>query len=72
MNLTTGETESWPLPDWWNAGDIAWVNGKLILSYRRLEDPDQTSGLYEFNPETGELTQLLHLPGAERLLPTGP
>ena len=72
LDLTTGETESWSLPDWWNAGDIAWVNGKLILSYRRLEDPEQTSGLYEFNPETGELTQLLHLPGAELLLPTGP
>jgi hypothetical protein len=72
LDLQTGDSAFWPLPNRWNAGDIAWVNGKLILTRDRFEDPEQVSGLYEFNPETGELTQLLHLPGAERLLPTGP
>lgn len=72
LDLTTGKTESWSLPNRWNAGDIAWVNGKLILARKRFDDPEQISGLYEFNPETGELTHLLHIPGAERLLPASP
>jgi hypothetical protein len=72
LDLTTGETEWWPLPDSWNAGDIAWIEGKLILPHARSQDPAQVSGLYEFNPETGALTPLLHLPGALRLLPTAP
>jgi hypothetical protein len=72
LDLTTGETAWWPLPDSWDADDIAWVNGKLILVHALYQDVDQVSGLYEFNPETGELTQILHIPGAIRLLPTAP
>ena len=72
LDLTTGETAWWSLPDSWDADDIAWVDGKLILVHALYQDVDQVSGLYEFNLETGELAQVLHLPGAIRLLPTAP
>jgi hypothetical protein len=72
LDLTTDETTFWPLPDSWDADDIAWVNGKLILVHALYQDVDQVSGLYEFNLETGELAQIVHIPGAIRLLPTAP
>ncbi|MCB0045260.1 MAG: hypothetical protein KDD92_07520 [Caldilineaceae bacterium] len=67
-DLLTGETELWPLPDYWWAGDMAWIDGKIILTRRHSLNPDETDGLYEFNPETGELIQWLELEGAQLLL----
>ncbi|MBI1294601.1 hypothetical protein GC175_06545 [bacterium] len=72
LDLQTGDSAFWPLPDSWSSGDIVGVSSQIVLAHSVYEDPHGDSGLYEFNPETGELTQLLHLPGALRLLPTGP
>ena len=67
-DLVTGEMHSWPLPDYWWAGDMIMLNGKIVLTRRHSLDPNETDGLYEFNPESGKLTQILELPGAHLLL----
>jgi hypothetical protein len=67
-NLATGKSQSWPLPDYWGAGDIMMRNGKIVLTRRHSLDPSETAGLYEFDPATGKLTQILELPGAHLLL----
>jgi hypothetical protein len=56
------------LPDYWWAGDMMMRNGKLVLTRRYSLDPSETAGLYEFDPATGQLTQILALPGAHLLL----
>lgn len=66
--LTTGKTKSWRLPDHWWAGDMILLNGKIVLTRRHSIDPNETDGLYEFNSETGQLSQILELPGAHLLL----
>lgn len=72
LDLESDASEWWPLPDYWDAGDIAVVDSKIILTHARFNDPEQASGLYEFDPETGELTQLVHIPGASRIIPPSP
>lgn len=66
MDLKSGESKLWPLPDDWPGMDIAVVNDKIILAY---SGPDDTNdGLYQLDPESGALTQVLALPGAFHLL----
>ncbi|MEZ4680873.1 MAG: hypothetical protein R2932_42335 [Caldilineaceae bacterium] len=67
-NLVTDESQSWPLPDYWRAGDMMIRNGRIVLTRRHSLDPSETAGLYEFDPATGKLTQILALPGAHLLL----
>lgn len=67
LNLATGEREVWPLPDLWNAGDVEIVDGRIILSRWKHDDPTQ-HGLFEFDPESGELTKILDVPYAEDIL----
>lgn len=67
-HLATGKSDYWPLPDYWWAGDMIALNGKIVLTRRDSADPNETDGLYEFSPETGQLTQILELPGAHLLL----
>jgi len=70
LNLVTGETKLWPLPDRWNAKDIALVNGEIILAHS--EPQIERRGLYRFDPATGKLTMLVNIPGAQRILPPAP
>lgn len=66
MDLESGESELWPLPDNWLGRDLAVVNDQIILAY---SGPDDTNdGLYQLDPESGALTQVLALPGAFHLL----
>lgn len=66
MDLESGESELWPLPDDWLGRDLAVVNDQIILAY---SGPDDTNdGLYQLDPESGALTQVLALPGAFHLL----
>lgn len=67
LNLNTNEAELWPLPDGWNAKDIAVIDGEILLTYSSSLEVAK-SGLYRFDPATGELTLLANIPGAERLL----
>ena len=69
MDVVTGETEEWQLPNNWSAEDIVWYDGKLLLT-RAVGSPDEAKedGLYAFDLETGELTQLLYIPGARRIV----
>lgn len=58
--------QDWPLPDW-SFTDVAVYRGRIyILNESRL-DPD-LAGLYQLDPETGELERKLHIPGALRLI----
>lgn len=47
LDLKTGASQVWSLPDNWDANDLEVVNGKVIL----LKD----DGVYEFNPDDGQL-----------------
>lgn len=69
-DLTTFESKSWPLPDYWNAGAIFMLNGKVTLTGRNTTNQAEESGLHTFDFETGKLTKILDLPGA-RLAMTG-
>ena len=59
-NLLNGDSESWPLPDNFDARDMLLLDEKAILGGRR--------GIYEVNPETRELTQLIDLPNVEKMI----
>ena len=72
LDLESGKTAWWPLPDYWRAGDIGWVDGQILLTHDLYNDAEQVSGLYAFNPESGDLTQLVYIPGAERLVTPAP
>lgn len=67
LNLLTNEAELWPLPDNWNARDIALVDDEILLAWSSSLEKEK-SGLYRFDPTSGELTLLVHLPGIQRLL----
>jgi len=72
LNLVTNETTLWPLPEHWNARDIALVNGDIILAHSIFQEPLEQSGLYRFDPATGKLTMLVNIPNAVRILPPAP
>ncbi|MFN8488668.1 MAG: hypothetical protein U0350_13795 [Caldilineaceae bacterium] len=71
LNLTTHQSKLWPLPDHWDANDIAVVNGQILLTHSIFQKPEE-SGLYRFDPTTGKLTMLVNIPGAQRILPSAP
>lgn len=70
LDLRTHKSEQWPLPDHWNAKDIAIVNGEIILAHSVGIEPE-TGGLYRFDPATGELMMLVNIPNAKRILWSG-
>lgn len=67
LNLVTDEAELWRLPDGWDARDLAVYNGEILLAHSIAPEPE-TAGIYRFDPATGELTLLVNIPGAQRLL----
>jgi len=67
LELRTGKVETWPLPDYWDAGDLALADGKILLT-AWMGNGDDKDGLYQFDPETGELLQLTHIPNADKLI----
>lgn len=67
MDLQSGEIETWRLPDYWNAGDLAVRNGKFLLS-TWFGKNDQQDGIYEFDPVTGKLVQLIHVANADKMI----
>ncbi len=68
-NLTTGEVETWSLPDNWDAGDLALIDGQIILSFWGLPPDGADGGLYRFDPTTSQLTLLIPSRGASRVIP---
>jgi len=68
LNLVTNEAKLWSLPDNWNAGDIAIVNEEILLTHNDSRNPEK-SGLFRFDPATGELILLVNIHGAYRILP---
>ncbi|MFN8488667.1 MAG: hypothetical protein U0350_13790 [Caldilineaceae bacterium] len=71
LNLATGETKLWPLPDHWDVRDIAFVNGEIVLAHFIAVQAEK-SGLYRFEPKTGEVSLLVNISGAYRILPPVP
>jgi len=67
-NLATQESDKWSLPDSWWAGDMIMLGDKIVVTRRHSLDPNETDGLYQFSPDTNELTQILELSGAHLLL----
>lgn len=67
LNLITHEADFWLLPDNWNAEDIVLVDGEIVLTHNDSQQPDQ-SGLFRFNPVSGEMTLLTNIYGAQRIL----
>jgi hypothetical protein len=60
LNLRTGDSQSWPLPDYWDANDLAVADGKILLT--------RSDGLYQFDPITGQLTGLASIPFAGQII----
>jgi len=72
-NLRTGETEVWPLPDKWNALDIEFINGQVVMPGLYRYPQESRDGLYTFDFESGELSLLLELDdGTSKLLYVDP
>lgn len=62
LDLKTGASQVWSLPDNWDANDLEVVNGKIIL----LHD----DGLYEFDPADGQLRKRVAISVAWQLIVT--
>lgn len=60
-SLKTGEGKVWNLPDYFWAGDMIVADGKILLA--------ETDGVFEFDPETGEVTRRVKIDYA-RLMAT--
>ncbi|MFN8488666.1 MAG: hypothetical protein U0350_13785 [Caldilineaceae bacterium] len=71
LDLNTNKSALWPLPDQWNARDLTLVNGDIILAHSISQDREN-DGLYRFDSQTGKLTMLVHILGAQRILPPAP
>ncbi len=67
LNLVTDEMEFWSLPDGWNARDIAIMDDDILLAHSIFIEPE-SAGLYRFDADTGELTMLVNIPGANRII----
>lgn len=58
--------QEWSLPNWFFT-DVAVCQGQIYLVNESRPDPD-LAGLYQLDPETGELERKLHVPYAFRIL----
>jgi hypothetical protein len=68
LNLLNGQVKTWTLPNEWDASDLTVTNGKIILAKWDGHGGEE-DGLYQFEPEKGQLTkQLLKVADASRLL----
>ena len=52
-SLKTGEGKVWTLPDFFWVGDMIVADGKILLA--------ETNGVFEFDPESGEVIQRVEL-----------
>lgn len=68
FDLKTKTSELWPLPDRWVARDIAIVNGDILLAHSVTQESREMDGLYRFDPATGDLTLLVNVRHANRIL----
>ncbi len=68
LDLKTGEVESWPLVGVRSFKDIELINDQLILTRMRDATGRAEEGLYRFDFESGKTTQILALPGAQKLM----
>lgn len=69
LDLPTNQAERWPLPDGWNAGDVDFAAGKLLLTHWE-GNSDDVDGVYSFDFETTRLRLLTNMADASRLLVT--
>lgn len=60
-DLTTGVSQTWDLPDRWNAGDMVLIDGEIMMSGYYWGAEDRQDALYRFDMETGELSTILPL-----------
>ncbi len=67
LDLASGDSQLWPLPDQWNADGLAVIDGSLILS-NWWPDDGARDGLYRFDLATGELIQVVSILGAEKII----
>ncbi len=77
LDLKTGEVESWPLTESRVVGynkDIVVIDDgisgdtQVILSYPGHETGEADEGLYRVDLASGQVTQVLHVPGAQKFL----
>jgi hypothetical protein len=67
LDLTSKEVQIWQLPDGWNASDLAVIDGKVVLA-RWLGSGGDEDGLYEFDPASGQVKQLLNVADASGVI----
>jgi hypothetical protein len=67
LDLRTGAKQTWPLPQNWFAGDLAVLDGQILLSHQagRGQTDD---GVYRFDPASGALKPVLSSTQANQLL----
>lgn len=71
LDLASGTAQTWPLPDGRTAGDLAIVDGQVILAHWTGHS-DAEDGLYGFDPATGQLTRVLQVTDASFVLGPSP
>ncbi len=67
FDLTSGQVQTWQLPDEWNASDLAILNGQIILVKWEYWSGDEQDGLYQFDPVTGQLSLILNVADASQI-----
>ena len=68
LDLKTGRSSVWPLPNNWNASDIAVRNGNIYLTHRDHYTGGTGDGLYKFDPASHQPALVVPLPNASRVI----
>jgi hypothetical protein len=68
LDLASGQIQTWELPDEWDASDLAIINGEIIL-VKWEGSGGAKDGLYRFDPNSGQMSLVLNVADASRVLP---
>jgi len=66
LDLTSGQVQTWTLPEQWNADDLALMQGQIILV--KSGGRKDSAGLYRFDPQSGHVQLLVGVTDASQLL----
>ncbi len=67
LDLTSGQVQTWLLPEQWNADDLAEMQGQIIL-VKSGGCRDSAAGLYRFDPQSGQIQLLVSVTDASQIL----
>lgn len=68
-DLSSGQVVTWTLPEKWDAYDLAVMDGRVFLAHWEYWGSDERDGLYQWNPDTGQVSLALPVADASGIQP---